>query len=117
AAPIEEGLVEVWHDGDYSERDGYQEDFLPGAVVPMPKPRDPGVLAPLLDGGDTLHYGHFSIKMHAQRRLALLTASNVTAEPRLKRPEPGYDYSRKALADLGPNDQEKWFPDPRLAAE
>ncbi|WP_163599449.1 hypothetical protein, partial [Klebsiella pneumoniae] len=70
-----------------------------------------------LDGGDTLHYGHFSIKMHAQRRLALLTASNVTAEPRLKRPEPGYDYSRKALADLGPNDQEKWFPDPRLAAE
>lgn len=113
---IEEALVEVWHDTDYRARSGYRADFLPGAVVPMPRALDASVVAPLLDGGDTLHYGHFSLQMHARRRLALFTGANVTADRALKKPEPGFAYGRKALGGLGPRDQEKWFPDPRLAA-
>jgi len=115
--PIEEALVQPWHDPDYAGRDGYDETFLEDLVVPMPHAKDRSVIAPLLDGGDTLHYRHFSIQMHAKRRLALFTASNVTAEAALKRPEPGKKYDRKSLAGLGPNDQEKWFPDPRIAAQ
>src|SRR4029453_11946390 len=51
---------------------------------------------------------------HAKRRLALFTASNVTAASKLKRPDPDQEYSRKALSGLGQSDQEKWFADPRL---
>jgi endonuclease G, mitochondrial len=50
--------------------------------------------------------------MHAQRRLALITASNVTADSKLKRPDPTKTYTRKALTGLGDNDQERWFVDP-----
>jgi endonuclease G, mitochondrial len=46
--------------------------------------------------------------MHAERRLALITASNVTKEPKLREPEPGRSYSRKGLFT------ERWFPDRRL---
>lgn len=112
----EERLAEIWHDPAYDNRDGYQEDFIPGAVVPMPRAADPSVLAPVKGGGNTLDYGHFSIQMHAARRLALFTASNVTGEAKLRRPEPGRDYSRRGLSGLGPNDMEKWFADPRLDA-
>jgi endonuclease G len=52
--------------------------------------------------------------MHGARRLALVTASNVTADPKLKRPEKNRDYTRKGLTGLGKNDQERWFVDPRL---
>jgi endonuclease G, mitochondrial len=72
------------------------------------------VVASAKDGSAVLHYQNFSIVMHARRRLALFTASNVTAETKLKKPEPGHDYTRKGLSGLGKNDQERWFLDPRL---
>ncbi|MGR9202826.1 DNA/RNA non-specific endonuclease [Rhizobium leguminosarum] len=102
---------------DYAGRSGYNPDFLSGnsevppMTVPMPDAADPGVLAPTKDGGTTLHYQNFSIKMHAKRRLALVTASNVTEEPTLREPETGRDYSRKGLFS------ERWFPDLRLDAQ
>jgi len=80
----------------------------------MPEPADPAVVARAKDGSTVLLYQNFSIVMHAQRRLALITASNVTAASALKKPEAGRQYTRKALTGLGPNDQEKWFADPRL---
>jgi endonuclease G len=55
--------------------------------------------------------------MHAKRRLALFTASNVTGEAKLRKPELGRDYTRKGLGGLGKNDQERWFPDSRLDDE
>ena len=82
--------------------------------VPMPLPADPSVLAKDRSGADVIHYENFSISMHAQRRLALITASNVTKAPDLKRPEPGRDYTRRGLSGLGENDLERWFLDPRL---
>jgi endonuclease G len=102
---------------DYRGRKGYQDDFLSGGtslagiVVPMPEAADPSLLAPLKAGGTLLHYQNFSILMHAQRRLALVTASNVTDEFKLREPESGRDYSRKGLFD------EKWFVDQRMDAQ
>jgi endonuclease G len=101
---------------DYAGRTGYDPNFLAGGTelppitVPMPEAADPDVLAPSKNGGPTLDYQNFSIKMHAKRRLALLTASNVTKEPALRKPEPDRDYSRKGLFS------ERWFPDQRLDA-
>jgi endonuclease G len=46
--------------------------------------------------------------------MALFTASNLTAEAELKKPEPGRKYSRAALSALDKTDQERWFVDPRL---
>jgi len=115
---MEEGLKTPWHDTDYSTRTGYSETFLDPdeetLVVPMPEAAEAGVLAPTLAGEDTLHYQNFSIRMHRQRRLALVVASNVTEEPHLREPDPDQLYTRKALSELGKNDQEKWFLDTRM---
>jgi endonuclease G, mitochondrial len=122
-ADLTEALVEPVRDTDYSSRQGFDEGFLnaPGqhaslsAVrVPLPNAADAAVLATTQDGGTLLKYENFSVAVHAKRRLALFTASNVTREPRLRQPEPGKDYSRKGLTGLGPNDQERWYLDPRL---
>lgn len=123
AEPAEEALREPFHDTDYDTRRGYDPRFLngpdsnsgqPSLVVPIPGPKDQSVLAQTRDGGHELRYQNFSVFMHRDRRLALVCASNVTADPKLKKPESGYDYSRKGLSGLGRNDQERWFPDPRL---
>lgn len=98
---------------DYSDRTGYDATFLsipggPPLTVPMPEAADPAVLAPLRGGGTRLNYQNFSIQMHAARRLALITASNITREAPLREPEVGRNYSRKGLFT------ERWFPDLRL---
>jgi endonuclease G len=120
---LTEALQEPFRDTDFSSRTGYDPNFLnaPGqdasltAVhVPLPAPADPSVLAKAKDGATLLAYENFSIAMHAKRRLALFTASNVTKEPKLRKPDPSADYSRRGLSGLGPNDQEKWYLDPRL---
>ena len=113
-----EAMVEPIHNTNFSTRSGYDPDFLgDGFRVPMPDPVDPQVLASTKTGGKVLKYQNFSIKMHAKRRLAVVTASNVTREPKLRKPEPGRDYTRKGLTGLGEHDIEKWFLDPRMDAE
>jgi endonuclease G len=109
----EEKLVEPWRNTDYATRRGYRSDFL-GIDAPMPEPADPGVVAPPRAGAARLDYQNFSLFMHAKRRIALITAANVTAEKALKRPEEGRVYTRGALSGIGENDQERWFLDPRL---
>jgi endonuclease G len=111
-----EAMVMPWHDDDYDSRRGYDANFL-GVSVPMPKPKTPSAVARTKNGGKVLHYQNFSVVMHAERRIALFTASNVTAEAKLKKPEKNKSYSRSALSGLGDNDQERWFPDPRLGDE
>lgn len=110
---IVEALVEPWRDSDYVSRSGYDAYFL-GIEVPMPKPADESVLAKTRDGRRILDYQNFSVAMHGSRRLALFTASNVSADPTQKRPDPRKKYTRRALSGLGKNDQERWFLDPRL---
>ncbi len=118
-----EAAREPFRDTDFSTRKGYdpgflndpkQENLLAHVDVPMPLPADPSVLAKARSGEDILDYENFSIRMHAQRRIALITASNVTKAPELKRPEPNRDYTRRGLSGLGESDQEQWFLDPRL---
>jgi endonuclease G, mitochondrial len=114
-AAATEKMVEPVRDANYASRRGYDEAFL-GTAVPPPLPKSVAVLAKTLKGGLRLDYENFSVQMHAKRRLALITAANVTAETKLKTPEPGKDYTRKGLTGLGENDQEKWFLDPRMDA-
>jgi endonuclease G len=123
ASDSTEALREPFRDTDYSSRAGYDPDFLNApdqdtslgpVTVPMPVATDTGTLAEVRDGGTILKYQNFSIAMHAKRRLALFTASNVTEEPKLRKPDPNEEYTRRALSGLGPNDQERWFVDPRL---
>jgi endonuclease G, mitochondrial len=110
-----ETMAAPWHDDNYVGRKGFDEKFLKTVdSVPMPKPEDPAVVARAKDGSTVLQYQNFSIVMHAKRRLALFTASNLTAETKLKKPESGRDYTRKGLSGLGKNDQEQWLVDPRL---
>ena len=119
-----EAMREPFRDTDYSSRKGYDAKFLGGGngtgtqfQVPLPKAKDSQVLAHDRDGHEVINYQNFSILMHARRRLALLTASNVTREPQLRRPDPTKDYTRKALSGLGKNDIERWFLDPRLESK
>jgi endonuclease G len=111
---ITEAMREPEHDIDYRRRPGYDPHFLEDVTVAIPRARDPSVLAPVKTGGTELKYQNFSILMHAARKLALVTASNVTRESELRKPEPGRDYTRKGLSGLGRNDRELWFTDPRL---
>jgi endonuclease G len=83
----------------------------------MPRAADQDVLAKTKTGETVLDYQNFSLMIHAPRRLALVTASNVTRDKTLRKPEPGKDYTRKGLSGLGKNDTEKWFLDSRLKPE
>ena len=118
-----EALVEPDHDTDYDNRKGYDPNFLDvggegaAVAVPMPEAAKPQILAKTKSGDDVLHYQNFSIKMHARRRLALMTASNVTKERKLRKPDLNEDYTRRGLSGLGENDQERWFLDERLDAK
>lgn len=112
-APELERLAEPWHDSDYSDRRGYDPQFL-GIDLPLPEGCDPSILARLADGSTVIPYTHFSLAMHAKRRLALFTASNVRNDRAAREPEQGGDYRRGALAGLQDGDTEKWFTDPRL---
>ncbi|CAN7618718.1 DNA/RNA non-specific endonuclease [Bosea sp. LjRoot237] len=117
AGATTEAMAEPWRDRDYSHRNGYKANFLGDAkelAVPPPVPQDPAVLARTKTGEAALIYQNFSIAMHAERRLALFVASNVTGEPELRRPDPQAIYTRKALSGLGESDQERWFLDDRM---
>jgi endonuclease G len=113
AADTVERVIEPFHETDYSNRHGYEADFL-GVSVPMPTVRRKSAMAELADGSNVLHYEHFSVVVNKQRRLAQFTASNIDASKAAKEPEPGKDYGRKGLAGFGETDTEKWFTDPRI---
>ena len=122
ATPVDalEAMREPFHDTEYSSRDGYNPAFLGSKAefkVPLPGAKDASIVAPTLKGGRELDYENFTVMMHAKRRLALFTASNVTKEPALRTPEKGKNYTRKGLSGLGENDQERWFLDHRMDAK
>ena len=114
---------EPFHEVPYTNRKGYDPNFL-DAFAPMPEVIDPdSVAAPLLTAGSEpeyeLKYEHFSVIVNRERRLAMVTAANVDFSRQMKRPgnRRREDYTRKGLGDLGRNDREMWFEDPRLASE
>lgn len=105
-----------FHDTNYENRTGYDPDFL-GIEVPMPKRINSRSLSKMANGDHIIPYKNFSIINNKRRRMALLTASNVDASREKKRPEPGRRYTRAALGEMGPNDREEWFIDPRIPVE
>ncbi|MGW5719800.1 DNA/RNA non-specific endonuclease [Amycolatopsis sp. NPDC003865] len=70
-------------DPDYSNREGYDPEFLPGHTVPLPTL--PEALVPLAaenrqatgEPRYVLPYHHFSVVMNKARRLAFFTAVNI----------------------------------------
>ncbi len=112
-----ERMVEPLHDTDYSDRAGYDEDFM-GLAAPMPMATDEDRLSRLDDGSHVLKYHHFSIILDKKRRMPLITAANVDTRPASLKPDPTRKYNRKALNGFtSDNDREKWFPDPRIPAD
>ncbi len=108
-----ERAVQPVVDPHYDNRKGYIDNLL-GIRVPMPRVTKLSVVSRMEDGSYILPYQHFSIVMHRARRLALVTAANVTAFSRLKTPEEGRDYTRRGLAGFGEHDTEMWLTDPRI---
>jgi endonuclease G len=110
--------IPVIYDG-LEERDGYDPDFLelgPGKSIPLPILSDSGkkIAAPLLDGGGyELRYHKFSIVMHKERRLALLTASNVDWREASKQID-GKRPTRRALTEIPEGVAEQWVTDERI---
>lgn len=111
-----EGLKEPIIDRNYSSRRGFDPKFL-GVSTPLPRVRNPRLVAPMLNGRKTIPYEHFSLALHRTRKLAIYVAANVDGSTAAMRPEPGRKYTRKELTGLGDNDQEKWVLDPRVSAE
>jgi endonuclease G len=95
-------------DPDYSNRRGYQEDFL-GVKVPLPKltatamKQVSRLLGSTGKNSHVIPYHHFSVVMNAPRRLCFFTANN-------------YDHSAKFRGELSRKElgKDKWDADPRV---
>lgn len=93
-------------DTDYGNRDGYSPAFLRGTTLPIPLPKDRRVLAPLRQGGNELKYTHFSVFLHADRRMALITATNIDG--------PSYVKILRATGQPKAEGGDTWYPDHRV---
>ena len=102
------GVVEeaVSIDPDYSNREGYDPNFLGSNAASIPLPRLSGAIKAKAainqraNGADkyVLPYHHYSVVMNKERRLAFFTAVNIDGS---------VFYNLKREAD-------KWYFDPRL---
>jgi endonuclease G len=91
-------------DSQYSTRPGYKATFLSGFEVPVPE----GPTGEVLTQGNAqriFKYHHYSLVMHADRRLAMWTASNVNYDPNTR---------WRAREEFG---SDTWKGDPRLLIE
>jgi endonuclease G, mitochondrial len=103
-------------DENYKNRKGYLADFLK-LTVPMPTVTRKSIAAPMENGDVVIPYQHFSVVMHKERRLALLTACNIDYSPKARMPDPSKpksSYTRKGLGGLGKNDKERWKIEERI---
>jgi endonuclease G len=108
-----EALKEPIIDTDYSSRKGFDPKFL-GRATPLPTVVNETVIAPMKNGSKIIPYEHFSVVLHRERKLAILTAANVDGSAKARRPEAGKDYTRDGLSGLSKNQQEKWVLDSRV---
>jgi endonuclease G len=101
-------------DKDYSNRNGYDPDFIDGLNLPLPKPT--GSLRkqiatlraeePNAELG-ILAYEHFSAVMNKAKRIAIFTATNIDGDTYL-------NVDRKT--GLVQAEGETWYKDPRISA-
>jgi len=99
----------IQFDPDYGDREGYQPDFLgKGLMVPPPTVGKDRAAELLLKDGKphVLDYHHYSLVMHAERRLTMWTAANVD-----------YSADRRKIGGRAGFGTDKWVFDPRIPAE
>ena len=100
-------------DQDYSNRTGYNPEFIAGFTVPLPVVNDTSIVAPLrvqeadFAAGE-LKYEHFSLKMNKDKRVALFTATNIDGATYLS-------VDRKT-GQVAASEGETWFKDTRISA-
>jgi endonuclease G, mitochondrial len=101
-------------DENYANRSGYNEKFINGATLPLPKLSAAlkRAVAPLRGNDATaadglLNYEHFSLVMHKSRRVAIFTATNIDGATYL-------NVDRKT-GQAGDAEAEQWFKDPRVS--
>ncbi len=111
--PVVEKRVVPFIESDYTNRKGYDEEYL-GVKVPMPELVDDSKASKMDNGEFVIPYHNFSTVVNKDRRMAYFCAANVDANEESKEPEKDKDYSRKGLGGLGPNDHEAWLTDPRI---
>ena len=109
AAKKKKPPIEVPFDDDYSNRKGFQVDFLGGgakrvnfpALSPSLQSAASKLLTPVGANNTILHYLNYSVVMHAERRFAIYSAANVSFGGRFEMSRP----------------EEDWRVDPRIKAE
>lgn len=102
-------------DDDYSNRPGYDPDFIPNHRIPLPQLNNEQkrlAAEKLVVNGDEdpheLKYQHFSVVMNAQRLMAFFTASNIDGATWIRINRATGEPSEAAEAT------EKWYEDPRI---
>jgi len=110
-----QGAEAIRIDEDYSNRNGYDPDFIPQLAVPLPVPNATLAkqVAPLRAGepdaaNGELKYQNFSVKMNKAKRLAMFTATNIDGETYLR-------VDRTTGRVSSGAEGEKWFKDPRMS--
>lgn len=95
-------------DPNYATREGYDDNFLEGFNIPLPKVSDARMSEVLVEQPGTprvLKYHHFSLIMNAKRKLTMWSATNV-------------DYSDdKRWRNRDEFGTDTWIPDPRIPGE
>jgi endonuclease G len=109
------GPEKVFLDRNYTNRRGYDARFLPGVRLPLDNllTKVRGRIAPLqsdqphAEAGE-LKYQHFSVVMDADRRFAILTATNIDGSTYI-------DIDRETgLPQEAGAEGETWYDDPRM---
>jgi endonuclease G len=118
AAPprvLTRGAEAVQVDQDYTNRPGYDPEFIPGLQLPLPNPSEVlakqiGALRPEVQNAAAgeLKYEHFSLKMNKSRRIAVFTATNIDGAT--------YLSVDRTSGHVNSAEGEVWFKDPRVSA-
>jgi endonuclease G len=93
---------------EFESMKGYAPDFLgPGSYINLPliSPEMAAYIAPLInEQGYVLDYHNYSVIQHAERRLPIVTASNI------------YGKKIKSISrnSLFPGGKDRWLKDPRI---
>jgi endonuclease G, mitochondrial len=116
AKKLMRGAEKLPLDQDYSNRTGYDPQFVVGTTIPLPEPdaKLAKQVAALrageanADGGE-LQYEHFSIKMNKSKRMAIFSATNIDGNTYL-------NVDRATGQVKNQQEGETWFKDPRISA-
>ncbi len=101
-------------DRNYTNRRGYNEQFLSGLFIPMPQlnTAQRAAAARVNGVGDTgnpyeLKYQHFSVVVNASRRMPFFTICNIDGSRKIL-------LTRDGVVRRGPEASETWAMDPRV---